>query len=96
MRLDYETPVYGLQPMISRASGRMMVGMLVLVATVAGAMSVSGCRFAGNRGGEKARMRVESAPASDGRGGLNTVLRIVCDCPDDVESVARTVAGRIN
>ena len=69
--------------------------MLVLFCA-AGAMSAFGCGCTRQGGGDTTSARVDPEQMAESSVAPKTVLRIECDIPDDVGSVARTYPGRID
>jgi len=69
---------------------------VLMLFCVAGSMSLFGCRCTAHRGGDATSPRVEREPTADSDVHPGTVLRIVCDIPDDVGPIARTYPGRID
>ena len=83
-------------PTVASTCLRSAASTVLVLCSVAGAMSAFGCARTGNRAGLGATMRVERDRDADLPGHPNTILRIVCDIPDDVGLVARPYAARID
>lgn len=78
-----------------RECGPCRLSRVLVLISLAGALSLTGCRGAGSGAGKAARSLADEKSAANSNGASKTVLRIVCDIPDYVGTVARMYPGAI-